>query len=122
MLHKTTAHYRGGGRDGTDTAAAVLRSGREIKFFLKKDSFPWGFGLSPLRGAADVGAGRSGALLSRVKGFSTTFGTSTGTKAADPEMPSYGPGRGKEGWQRVTRRAPHLLDEACPSGCRGKRG
>lgn len=34
---------------------------------------------------------------SRGKGFSTTFGTSTGTKAADPEMPSYGPGRGKEG-------------------------
>lgn len=94
MLHKTTAHYRGG--DGTDTAAAVLRSGREIKF-LKTEPFPWGFRLSPLRGAADVVAGRSGALPSREKGFSTTFGTSTRTKAADPEMPSYGLGRGKEG-------------------------
>lgn len=101
MLHKTTAHYRGGGGDdgdgdGTDMAAAVRRSGREIKFF-KKESFPWGFGLSPLRGAADVVAGRSGALPSQEKGVSTTFGTSMGTKAADPEMPSYGLGRGKEG-------------------------
>lgn len=94
MLHKTTAHYWGG--DRTDTAVAVLRNGRKIKF-LKKESFPWGFSLSPLRGAADIVAGRSRALPSWEKGFSTTFGTSTGTKAADPEMPSYRPVRGKEG-------------------------
>lgn len=96
MLHKTTAHYWGGGQDGTDTALAVLRNGRKIKIF-KKESFPWGFSLSPLHGAADIVAGRSRALRRWEKGFSTTFGTSTGTEAADPEMPPYGLVRGRGG-------------------------
>lgn len=96
MLHKTTAHYWGGGQDGTDTAVVVLRNGRKIKFF-KKEPFPWGFSLSPLCGAADIVAGEDKALPGWEKGFSTTFGSSTGTEAANPEMSSYGPVREKEG-------------------------
>lgn len=94
MLHKTTAHYWGGGRDGHGCGGT--EKWKENKIF-KKETFPWGFSLSPLRGAADIVAGRSRALPSWEKGFSTTFGTSIGTKAADPEMPSYHPVRGKEG-------------------------
>lgn len=44
MLHKTTAHYWGGGQDGHGCGGT--EKWKENKIF-KKESFPWGFSLSP---------------------------------------------------------------------------